>query len=104
MWHYIDLGEPAVMLTVHVQPGAKTTGIVGVYNNALKIRLTAPPVDGKANKVLIDYLAKCFSVPARNITLESGQQSRRKRLRIQGVKDLPGNLAAWKEEYDESSR
>lgn len=95
MWHTINTENNTITLTIHVQPGAKTTEIVGLYNDALKIRLSAPPVDGKANQALIDYLAGCFKVPKRDVTLESGQSSRRKRLRIQGVSALPENFLQW---------
>jgi len=93
VWYHIDPKTLTLTLTVHVQPGAKTTGAVGLYNDALKIRLSAPPVDGKANQALIDYLAKYLGVPVRQISLESGQQSRRKRLRIQGISALPAEWA-----------
>ena len=69
-------------LTVHVQPGAKTTSCAGIHGDALKIRLAAPPVDGKANQALISWLAKTLSCPQHAIELIRGQTSRRKTLCI----------------------
>ena len=73
------------LLTVHVQPGAKRTEIVGEHGDALKIRLAAPPVDGKANEALLSYLAEKLSVGRRAVELRSGMTSRRKMIAI----DLP---------------
>lgn len=74
-----------VVLSLHVQPGAKRTEIAGEHGNALKIRLGAPPVDGKANDCLIAFLAERLGVPKARVVLEAGQTSRSKRLRITGV-------------------
>jgi uncharacterized protein (TIGR00251 family) len=74
-----------VVLTLHVQPGAKRTEVAGVHGEALKIRLGAPPVDGKANDCLIAYLAERFGMPKSRVVLESGMTSRSKRVRIVGV-------------------
>ncbi|MBU1237088.1 MAG: YggU family protein [Gammaproteobacteria bacterium] len=74
-----------VVLTLHVQPGAKRTEIAGVHGEALKVRLGAPPVDGKANDCLIAYLAERFGMPKSRVVLESGLTSRSKRVRIVGI-------------------
>lgn len=73
-----------LLLTVHVQPGAKTTSCAGIHGDALKIRLAAPPVDGKANQALIAWLAKTLGCPQNTIELIRGQTSRRKTLCITG--------------------
>ena len=75
-------GKGDLQLTVHVQPGAKTTSCAGVHGDALKIRLHAPPVDGKANQALVAWLAKTLSCPQSTIALIRGQTSRRKTLSI----------------------
>jgi uncharacterized protein (TIGR00251 family) len=75
-------GEPAIVLTLHVQPGAKRTEIAGTHGDALKVRLAAPPVDGKANAELLRYLAGAFGVPLRHATLVRGETSRQKVVRI----------------------
>ena len=75
----------AVLLTLHIQPGAKRTETAGTHGDALKIRLNAPPVDGKANEALIAFLAKLLGVPKSAVELVSGQTSRAKRVRVAGV-------------------
>ena len=74
-----------VVLTLHIQPGAKRTECAGLHGEAMKIRLAAPPVDGKANEALIAYLAKTFGVPKSRVELISGETSRAKRVRVDGV-------------------
>jgi uncharacterized protein len=71
-----------VVLTLHIQPGAKQTEVVGMHGEALKIRLAAPPVDGKANDCLIDFLADALGVAKRRVELVSGASSRAKRVRV----------------------
>lgn len=73
----------ALVLTLHVQPGAKRTEAAGIHGDALKVRLAAPPVDGKANAELSRFLADAFGVPLRCVTLERGATSRRKVVRIE---------------------
>jgi hypothetical protein len=72
----------AIVLTLHVQPGAARTGVAGVHGDALKVRLAAPPVDGKANDALRRFLAAAFAVPLRSVTLVRGEASRQKTVRI----------------------
>jgi len=74
-----------ITLTLHIQPGAKKTEIAGTHGDALKIRLNAPPVDGKANAALINFLAQRLKRPKSRITLKSGQTSRRKVLAVEGI-------------------
>ena len=74
-----------VVLTLHIQPGAKRTETAGLHGDALKIRLAAPPVDGKANEALIAFLAKTLGVPKSRVELVSGQTSRAKRVRVSGI-------------------
>lgn len=69
-------------LTLHIQPGAKKTEVAGLYGYALKIRLAAPPVDGKANAALIDFVAQRLGLSKSAVSLKSGQTSRRKVLEI----------------------
>ncbi|MDR2244413.1 MAG: DUF167 family protein [Burkholderiales bacterium] len=71
-----------LVLTLYVQPGAKRTEIQGRYDGALKVRLAAPPVDGKANQALLRFLADTFGVGLRAVTLEQGQSNRHKIVRI----------------------
>lgn len=78
-----------LLLTLHVQPGAKRTEVAGTHGDALKIRLSAPPVDGRANEVLLSYLAAQFGVPRRQVTLVSGAAGRRKVVRVEGAVRRP---------------
>jgi uncharacterized protein len=75
-------GQAALQLTLHVQPGASRTAVIGTHGDALKVRLAAPPVDGKANAELLRFLAEAFGVPRRNVTLLRGETSRAKVVRI----------------------
>ncbi len=83
-WRREDLD--CVVLSLHVQPGAKRTGVAGAHGEGsqsrLKIRLAAPPVDGKANAELLRFLAEAFGVPLRAVTLLRGETSRQKAVRI----------------------
>lgn len=72
-------------LTLHIQPGAKKTEFAGLHGDALKIRLAAPPVDGKANEALLKFLAEVLHLPKSAVTLKSGQTSRRKVLEVVGA-------------------
>ena len=73
-----------VTLRMRVQPGASKNEIVGVQQDALKIRISAPPVQGKANKVLIQFLAKELGVKKSEIEIVSGHTSRIKTIQIVG--------------------
>jgi hypothetical protein len=74
-----------VVLSVHVQPGAKRTGVVGAHGEAVKVRVTAPPEDGKANQAVAELLATTFGVRKGDVELLSGASSRQKRFRITGL-------------------
>jgi len=74
-----------VTISLRVVPRASKNEVSGVINGALKIRLQAPPVEGKANKALIKFLAKKFDTPQRNIAILSGNINRNKRVHITGV-------------------
>ncbi len=78
-----------LILALHVQPGAARTEIAGIHGDALKVRLAAPPVDGKANAALLRFLAAAFGVPARSVTLVRGQASRQKVVRVDAPAQRP---------------
>jgi len=82
-----------LLLSVRVQPKASRDEIIGPHENALKIRITAPPVDGKANTHLIRFLAKTFGVPKSRVEIVSGETGRLKRLRIQAPRVLPAGIS-----------
>ncbi len=81
-----------LILQVQVQPRARSDAIAGVVGDRLKVRLTAPPVEGRANEHLVVYLAKLFDVPRRHVALERGEISQYKQLRIHSPQKLPKNL------------
>ena len=74
-----------ITLTLHIQPGAKKTEFAGLHGDALKIRLAAPPVDGKANEALIRFVAETLGLAKSAVNLKSGQTSRRKVLEVVGT-------------------
>ncbi|WP_456431954.1 DUF167 domain-containing protein [Thermosulfuriphilus sp.] len=74
-----------VIIKVHVQPRAKKTELAGRHGQAIKVRLAAPPVEGKANKALLSFMAQRLSLPLTALTIISGHKGRDKRILIQGV-------------------
>jgi uncharacterized protein len=73
------------VLTIKVIPRAGRTAIAGTRDDALLIRLAAPPVEGAANTALIEFLARLLDVPRRHVALISGEKSRTKRVKVSGV-------------------
>lgn len=84
--------DGGITLTLHIQPGAKKSEIAGLHGDALKIRLNAPPVDGKANAALVEFIAEALGVPRSAVSLKSGQTSRRKVIAVTG--SSPARVAA----------
>jgi hypothetical protein len=70
---------------VKVHPRAKNNAIAGEFGDALKLSLTAPPVEGAANEACIEFFAKLLKLPRSSVTIASGQSSRNKVIRIAGV-------------------
>jgi uncharacterized protein len=70
---------------VKVHPRAKKNAITGEVGDALKLALTAPPVDGKANEACIEFFAKLLKVPRSSVTIAAGQSSRNKVIRVAGI-------------------
>jgi len=74
-----------VTFAVKVHPRAKKNAITGEAGDALKVALTAPPLDGKANEACIDFFAKLLKVPRSSVTIAAGQNSRNKVVRVAGL-------------------
>src|SRR5438045_9556354 len=74
-----------ITLSIKVQPRAKKNAITGTVGDALKVSLTAPPVDGKANQAVIEFFADIFKMPRSSVTIASGETSRLKVIRISGI-------------------
>ena len=72
----------SLKISIHATPGAKTTQVAGMHEHALRLRLAAPPVDGKANKALLAWAAKTFGVAKRQVELLHGAASRQKVIQI----------------------
>jgi len=83
----LDVSESdgRVRFSVRVQPRASADAIAGVHGNSLKIRLTAPPIDGAANERLVIFLSDIFAVPRRAVKILAGESSRSKIVEIEGV-------------------
>jgi len=74
-----------LLLRVLVQPRASRSGFCGIQGDELKLRLTAPPVDGAANACCQEFLAKLFRVAKSAVRIESGESSRHKRIKVLGA-------------------
>ena len=81
-----------LLLNLYIQPKASRDLIVGVHGEELKIAITAPPVDGKANAHLIKYLSKAFKVPKGDINILKGEQGRHKQVKIISPKIIPKSV------------
>lgn len=82
----IELGkDECPVLRVYIQPRATKSRCCGLHSDALKLAIAAPPVDGKANKAVIHFVADLFEVSRKHVTLISGQHSRSKRIRFSSL-------------------
>lgn len=84
MVYLSDLPGDKVLLCLHVQPKAAKNRIVGLHDGCLKITVTAPPVEGKANKAVVRFLAGILGVAPRDVEVSSGGQSRKKQVVVYG--------------------
>ena len=75
-----------------LQPKASNDAIVGLLDDSVKIRITAPPIEGKANAHLVKFLAKQFGVAKSSVTILSGELGRQKRVKIEDPKKIPEQL------------
>jgi uncharacterized protein (TIGR00251 family) len=81
----IHTSPKGVAFAIKVHPRAKKNAITGEVGDALKVALTAPPVDGKANEACIEFFAKLLKVPRSSVTIASGQSSRNKVILVAGM-------------------
>jgi len=79
-----------LILCIAVQPRASNNTLVGIHGDQIKVRLTAAPVDGKANQLLVKQLARWFGVPSSRVLITQGETSKRKIVHIQHPQKLPG--------------
>lgn len=82
------------MLELHVQPGAARTEVVGLHDGRLKLRLAARATDGRANAALVEFIAAQLGAAKRDVSIEAGASTRRKRVRVSGATRPPEALLA----------
>jgi len=76
--NWYQFNRDGVTIHIHAQPGARRTEVVGLHGDCVKVRLASPPVDGKANACLIEFLARRLKVRQNQVTITRGLSSRRK--------------------------
>ena len=76
--------DTLLIVDVYVQPGAKVSQIIGKHGERLKIKISSPPVDGKANQAVIEFFGKLCNLAKRDANIESGEKSRSKRVSLIG--------------------
>jgi len=81
----IQESAKGITFATKVRPRARKNAITGVVSAALKLAITAPPIDGKANQAVIEFFAELFAIPRSSVTIASGETSRNKVVRIAGV-------------------
>ena len=79
------LQDNSLALDVYVQPRASKNRVAGMHGSALKICVTAPPVENKANEAVIDFIAELLGVPKSTVSIKSGKQGRSKRLLVSNL-------------------
>lgn len=85
MKEWIKEKNGCLFISMHVQPRASKNEIVGIQGDSLKVRLTSPPVEGAANSLLIEFIAKGLGVSRSKVEILAGEKSRHKTLKIEGV-------------------
>ena len=80
--------DKALFIHVYLQPRASKDKIIGLHDDCLKISLTTPPVEGRANQHLLAFIAESFAVPKQRVTLVQGETGRKKWVKIMEPKDL----------------
>jgi uncharacterized protein (TIGR00251 family) len=89
---WYQIGRDGVTIQIQAQPGVKRTEVAGLHGDCLKVRLASPPVDGKANECLIEFLAERLGVKRRQVTITRGLNSRRKSVFVAAARIQPAAL------------
>jgi uncharacterized protein (TIGR00251 family) len=84
------------LLSIHAQPGAKRSEVAGLYGEALKLRLAAPAVEGRANEALVEFIADALGVPRSGVRVVKGASGRRKTVLVAAPQTDPARLIAGK--------
>ena len=82
-----------LLLNLYIQPKSSRDKIIGLHGNELKIAITAPPIDGKANSHLVKYLSKAFKVPKADVIILKGLQGRHKQIKVLAPKQIPNEIS-----------
>ncbi len=85
---FISVCDNELIIDIYVQPGAKVSHIVGMHGDRLKVKINAPPVDGKANYEVVEFFSRVCATTKSNVKLLSGDKSRNKRIKILGNIEL----------------
>jgi len=86
--------DDGLVLRLYIQPKASRDSIVGLHGDEVKVAITAPPVDGKANAHLVKFLAKQFRVAKSQVTIKKGERGRHKQVKIIHPQHIPTDVAA----------
>ncbi len=89
----VEMQQGDLLLNLYIQPKASRDQIVGLHGDELKVAITAPPIDGKANAHLSKYLSKAFKVPKSDVHIIKGELGRHKQVRIIAPKTMPTEVA-----------
>ncbi len=89
IWFRRDDARGVLVICIHAMPGARRTEVAGLHGEALKVRVAARAVDGKANDALLAFIAERLGVARRDVRLASGEKSREKRLEVIGARADP---------------
>lgn len=92
---WYSLTEAGLLLQLHIVPNARKTEIVGLHGDALKVKVHAPPVDGKANDEIIRFFSAISGVPKAQVQIASGELSKVKKILILGLQTLPQILGQY---------
>lgn len=101
-WYHWSKG--LLFLDLRIQPGARQNEVAGIMGERLRIRIKSPPVDGKANECLAEFLASQFNVPVSRVELAGGANSRNKRVVIDSPVAQPGWFLALAKPGDQNGR
>lgn len=82
---WLRMDKLGVIVEIHAQPQARKNEVVGLHNDRLKVKIKSPPVDGKANECLIDYLADLLGTSRSKIRILKGETSRQKQVLLVGL-------------------
>lgn len=83
----IEITKGGVRLHLFIQPNSSKDEVIGPHNDELKVKLTAPPIDGKANEALVKFLSRVLELPKKNFTLIRGDTGRHKVIEISGLSE-----------------